>query len=189
MPFRFNRLTIPEVILIEPRVHDDHRGIFLELYKRSEFEAYGIRHAFPQANLSHSVRNVLRGLHYQYHPKAQAKVVTVVSGEIFDVAVDIRHGSPTYGRWIGVRLSDEHPQMLYIPEGFAHGFCVVSDEANVLYEASAEYAPECEGGIAWNDPEIGIHWPVETPILSNKDAGFPPLSAARPGFSLVGGCE
>jgi dTDP-4-dehydrorhamnose 3,5-epimerase len=189
MPFRFKRLTIPEVLLIDPQVHGDHRGIFLELYKRSEFEANGIRHAFPQANLSRSVRNVLRGLHYQCPPKAQAKAVTVVSGEIFDVAVDIRLGSPTYGEWIGVRLSDEDPQMLYIPEGFAHGFCVVSDEATVLYEVSVEYAPECEGGIAWNDPEVGIHWPVETPILSNKDAGFLPLSVARPGFSLVGGCE
>lgn|SRR2546422_5869407 len=186
MPFRFERLAIPEVILVEPLVRDDSRGFFLELYKRSEFEAHGIPAAFPQANLSRSVRNVLRGLHYQRPPQGQAKLVTVVRGEIFDVAVDVRRESSTYGQWVGVRLSDEHPRMLYVPEGFAHGFCVVSDEADVLYAVSAEYTPEREGGIAWNDPEVGIDWPVETPILSSRDAGFPSLSAAEHGFSLSG---
>ena len=187
MPFRFTRLEIPEVVLIEPVVFPDERGFFLEVYKYSEFAAFGITERFLQDNHSRSVKGVLRGLHYQNPPKAQGKLVRVVAGEIFDVAVDIRKGSPTYGRWVGVNLSSENKRMLYIPPGFAHGFCVLSEEAEVLYKTTEEYAPEFETGIIWNDPEIGIRWPVEDPIISEKDARWPPLKDAVNGFTYQGG--
>ena len=178
MPFKFQRLEIPDVILVEPEVFDDERGFFMETYKYSEFCAFGIKEHFLQDNHSRSVKRVLRGLHYQNPPKAQGKLVRVVVGEIFDVGVDIRRGSPTYGKWVGEILSAENKRMLYIPPGFAHGFCVLSDVAEVLYKTTAEYAPECEAGIIWNDPEIGIRWPIEHPILSAKDAALPPLREA-----------
>lgn len=177
MPFRFERLEIPEVILIEPKVFSDERGFFMETYKYSNFAAFGIKERFVQDNHSRSVKGVLRGLHYQRPPKAQGKLVRVLVGEIFDVAVDIRKGSPTYGKWVGVMLSAENRWMLYIPPGFAHGFCVLSEEAEVTYKVTEEYSPEHDAGIIWNDPEIGIDWPVEQPILSAKDAGLPPLRA------------
>jgi dTDP-4-dehydrorhamnose 3,5-epimerase len=172
MPFRFERLEIPEVVLVEPKAFDDGRGFFMETYKRSEFEANGIHDAFVQDNYSHSVCGVLRGLHYQKQPKAQGKLVSVIRGEIFDVAVDIRKGSPTYGRWVGVYLSSRNHRMLYVPVGFAHGFCVFSEQADVIYKVTAEYSSELEGGIRWNDPELGIGWPVQNPILSAADAGL-----------------
>ncbi len=175
MPFKFTRLAIPEVILIEPQVFPDERGFFMETYKYSEFAAFGIREEFVQDNHSRSVKGVLRGLHYQRAPKAQGKLVRVVVGEIFDVGVDIRKGSPTYGKWVGERLSAENKRMLYIPPGFAHGFCVLSKVAEVLYKTTEEYAPEYDAGIRWNDPEIGIRWPIEHPILSQKDAALPRL--------------
>ncbi len=175
MPFKFTRLAIPEVVLIEPRVFPDERGFFMETYKYSEFAAFGIREEFVQDNHSRSVKGVLRGLHYQRAPKAQGKLVRVVVGEIFDVGVDIRKGSPTYGKWVGERLSAENKRMLYIPPGFAHGFCVLSEVAEVLYKTTEEYAPEYDAGIRWNDPEIGIRWPIEHPILSQKDAALPRL--------------
>ena len=178
MPFKFQRLEIPDVILVEPEVFSDERGFFMETYKYSEFCAFGIKEHFLQDNHSRSVKRVLRGLHYQNPPKAQGKLVRVVVGEIFDVGVDIRRGSPTYGKWVGEILSAENKRMLYIPPGFAHGFCVLSDVAEVLYKTTAEYAPECEAGIIWNDPEIGIRWPIEHPILSAKDAALPPLREA-----------
>ena len=183
MPFRFTRLEIPEVVLIEPAVFSDERGFFMEAYKYSEFAAFGISERFLQDNHSRSRKGVLRGLHYQNPPKAQGKLVRVVAGESFDVAVDIRKGSPTYGRWVGATLSAENKAMLYIPAGFAHGFCVLSEAAEVLYKTTAEYAPECEAGIIWNDSEIGIRWPVEDPIVSPKDAGWPPLKEAVNGFA------
>lgn len=170
MPFRFERLEIPEVVLVEPKAFDDSRGYFMETYKRSDFEANGIPDAFVQDNHSHSVQSVLRGLHYQKHPKAQAKLVMATRGEIFDVAADIRKGSPTYGRWVGVHLSSRNHRMLYVPVGFAHGFCVLSDQADVVYKVTAEYSPELEGGIRWNDPELDIDWPVQKPVLSVADA-------------------
>ncbi|MEJ2733362.1 MAG: dTDP-4-dehydrorhamnose 3,5-epimerase [Anaerolineae bacterium] len=184
MPFQFQRLAIPDVLLVEAQTFDDNRGFFMETYKRSDFAAHGIADAFVQCNRSHSVRGVLRGLHYQIHPRAQAKLVSALQGEIFDVAVDIRHGSPTYGRWVGERLSGQNGRMLYVPVGFAHGFCALSDRADVLYMVTDEYAPECDRGLLWNDPDIGIDWPITTPILSAKDAQLPTLRQADNNFAL-----
>ncbi|MCH8055228.1 MAG: dTDP-4-dehydrorhamnose 3,5-epimerase, partial [Deltaproteobacteria bacterium] len=175
MPFRFKRLEIPGLILIETRVFDDDRGFFLESYKSSDFHASGIMDKFVQDNFSHSTRDTLRGLHYQNHPWAQAKIIRAIRGEIFDVAVDIRKGSPTYGRWVSVILSDKNHRMLYVPMGFAHGFYVVSDEADIDYKTSAEYSPEAEGGILWSDPELNIIWPTRSPTVSPKDALLPLL--------------
>lgn len=179
MPFEFKRLAIPEVILVKPKVFSDERGFFMETYKRSDFATFGIGEHFVQDNHSRSKKGVLRGLHYQRRPKAQGKLVRVVVGEIFDVGVDIRKDSPTCGKWVGEGLSAENKRMLYIPPGFAHGFCVLSEVAEVLYKTTEEYAPEYDAGIRWNDPEIGIHWPIEHPILSDKDAGLPLLRELR----------
>jgi len=175
VPFKFKRLAIPDIILIEPTVFPDERGFFIESYKYSEFSAFGIKENFIQHNHSRSVKDVLRGLHYQSPPKAQGKLVWVVVGKIFDVGVDIRQGSPTYGKWVGERLSAENKRMLYIPPGFAHGFCVLDELAEVLYKTTEEYSLEHDAGIRWNDPEIGIQWPIEHPILSAKDAALPTL--------------
>lgn len=186
MPFRFTRLEIPEVILIEPRVFPDERGFFMETYKQSEFAAHGITEVFVQANQSLSSRRILRGLHYQKCPKAQGKLVRVVSGEVFDVAVDIRKGSPTYGKWVGTMLSAQNKQMLYIPPWCAHGFCVLSEEAGTLYMATEEYAPECEAGILWNDADVSVQWPIDDPILSVRDRAWPPLREADIDFVYEG---
>jgi dTDP-4-dehydrorhamnose 3,5-epimerase len=175
MPFSFTRLAIPDVVLIEPTIFPDERGFFMETYKYSDFAAFGIKEHFVQDNHSRSTKDVLRGLHFQTPPKAQGKLVRVVVGEIFDVGVDIRKGSPTYGKWVGEVLSAENKRMLYIPPGFAHGFCVLSEVAEVLYKTTEEYAPEYDAGIRWNDPEIGIEWPIEHPILSEKDLALPRL--------------
>ena len=182
MPFRFQSLSIPDVLLIEPRVFGDPRGFFMESYKRSEFAAQGIVAEFVQDNLSHSVHGVLRGLHYQKPPQAQAKLVMALRGEVFDVAVDIRQGSPTYGRWVSAVLSERDHRMLYIPVGFAHGYCALSDEADFAYKVSAEYAPELESGILWNDPALAIEWPVAEPVLSAKDLQLPLLASAAVDF-------
>jgi dTDP-4-dehydrorhamnose 3,5-epimerase len=173
---------MPDVILIIPKVFEDERGCFLEAYKWSEFAAQGIGDHFVQDNQSRSTQGVLRGLHYQRPPQAQAKLVRVVQGEIFDVAVDIRQGSPTYGQWAGLTLSAGDGRMLYVPVGFAHGFCVTSATAEVIYKASAEYAPESEAGLAWNDPDIGIDWPTDTPVLTQRDAAYPLLMDIEPVF-------
>lgn len=178
MPFRFTRLEIPEIILIEPKVFPDERGFFMETYKRSEFVAQGIAQAFVQENHSLSSRRILRGLHYQTHPRAQGKLVRVVSGEIFDVAVDLRKGSPTYGKWVGLILSAQNKQMLYLPPWCAHGFCVLRDETEVVYKVTEEYAPEYEAGIMWNDLDLGIQWPIEDPILSDRDRAWPTFREA-----------
>ncbi len=175
MPFQFRRLAIPDVILIEAPNLRDERGFFRETYKFSEFAANGIGVPFVQDNHSRSRRAVLRGLHYQKNPRAQGKLVRVVHGEIFDVAVDIRKRSPTFCKWIGITLSADENQMLYIPPGFAHGLCVLSDEADVIYKVTAEYAPELDRGIIWNDPDLAIEWPLPHPILSPKDLGLPRL--------------
>jgi dTDP-4-dehydrorhamnose 3,5-epimerase len=182
MAFQFRRLRIPEVMLIEPQTMRDQRGFFLETYRKSEFVANGIADEFVQDNYSHSVRGVLRGLHYQKRPQAQAKLVMVLSGEVFDVSVDIRKGSPTYGQWAGVVLSDRDFRMFYIPEGFAHGFCVLSETADFVYKVTAEYAPALDGGILWSDPAIGIEWPVAEPILSPRDGALPLLHEAEVDF-------
>jgi dTDP-4-dehydrorhamnose 3,5-epimerase len=182
MPFQFHRLEVPGVILVEARKLGDSRGFFAETYKLSEFAAHGIARPFVQDNLSHSACGVLRGLHYQKAPKAQGKLVSVLRGRIFDVAVDIRRASPTYGQWVGKELSDEDCQMLYIPAGFAHGFCVLSAEADVVYKVTEEYARELDRGVLWSDPEIGIRWPLSEPILSARDAGLPLLKEADNNF-------
>lgn len=182
MPFRFQQLEIPDVVLIEPQAVEDQRGFFTETYRHSTFAANGIRDIFVQDNYSHSVRGVLRGLHYQRHPRAQAKLVMVPTGEIFDVAVDLRQGSPTFGRWVSAALSGKNRRMLYVPVGFAHGFCVLSEEADVTYKVTAEYAAEHEGGIIWNDPTLSIRWPINDPFLSEKDARLPRLAEGEHGF-------
>jgi len=182
MPFRFQRLAIPDVILVSVRQFVDERGFFVESYKLSEFADNGIPWAFVQDNRSHSTRQVLRGLHYQLQPRAQGKLVTALSGEIFDVAVDIRQGSPTFGRWVSATLSADRFNMLYVPVGFAHGFCVLSERADVLYKVTDEYAAHLDRGVRWNDPQIGIDWPIADPILSEKDAALPPLHDAENNF-------
>jgi dTDP-4-dehydrorhamnose 3,5-epimerase len=162
--------ALAEVLLLEPKVFGDARGFFLESWNRRAFEAASMRADFVQDNHSRSARGVLRGLHYQLK-QAQGKLVRVVAGEVYDVAVDIRRSSPTFGRWVGVALSADNRRMLWIPAGFAHGFLVVSDAAEVLYKATDYYAPEHERTIAWDDPELGIAWPLAgAPVLSGKDA-------------------
>jgi len=183
MPFEFRRLEIPGLILVIPRSFPDARGFFMELYKQSDFVAQGIQGPFVQDCYSYSVRGVLRGLHYQKPPRAQGKLVTVLRGEIFDVAVDLRRDSPTYGRWAGVTLSGQNRWALWVPPGFAHGFCVLSDEAEVFYKVTAEYAPELEGGIRWDDPDLDIRWPIRDPILSPRDAALPFLRDVRADFT------
>ncbi len=159
------------VFIIEPKVFRDSRGFFMETYNQNRYRESGIHRIFVQDNLSCSVKGTLRGLHFQVkHP--QAKLVQVITGEIFDVAVDIRPDSPTFGKWAGVYLSDQNRRQLFIPEGFAHGFCVLSETAHFLYKCSDFYAPEDEGGIIWSDPEIGINWPVNNPIISDKDKEY-----------------
>jgi len=165
------RLKIPDVILFSPKVFGDERGFFFESFNQQIFEELtGLNPTFVQDNHSKSQKGVLRGLHYQLPPKAQGKLVRVVRGEVFDVAVDIRKSSPTFGQWVGVTLSAENKQQLWIPEGFAHGFVTLSETAEFLYKTTDYYAPEYECCIAWNDAEIGIEWQLtEAPILSGKD--------------------
>ena len=169
MTCTFRRLQIPDVILVEPKLISDNRGFFYESFKESDFFKNGITEKFVQDNFSHSTRDVIRGLHYQQKPKAQAKLITVVTGKIFDAVVDIRKNSPSYGKWVSEILSEDDHRLLYVPEGFAHGFCVLSQEADVFYKVSNEYSKEHERGIIWNDPTINISWPIEKPIISDKD--------------------
>ncbi|MCA1808133.1 MAG: dTDP-4-dehydrorhamnose 3,5-epimerase [Kiritimatiellia bacterium] len=165
---QFTPTALPEVILIEPRVFGDDRGFFMETYSRRVFAENGIDLEFVQYNHSHSSRDTLRGLHYQVeHP--QAKLVRAVLGTVYDVVVDIRHGSPTFGRWIGVELSATNRRMLFVPVGFAHGFCVISATADVIYACSDYYHPAGERGLIWNDPDLNISWPTPAPLLSPKD--------------------
>jgi len=183
MPFDFQRLEIPEIVLIKPKVFGDERGFFMETFKRSDFERFGIREEWVQDNHSRSKKGVLRGLHYQLNPKAQAKLVRVVKGAVFDVAVDIRKGSPTYGKWVSVILSEENKYMIYIPKGFAHGVCILENDTELLYKvAGGEYSPEHDRSIRWNDPEINIIWPIREPILSERDASAPFLKDADNNF-------
>ena len=175
MPSEIERLALPGVILLRPRVIGDERGFLLETYRQSELEALGIPQPFVQENHSRSVRGSLRGLHYQRGVYGQGKLVRVVAGEIFDVAVDIRPDSPTRGHWVGVVLSAENRAGLYVPPWCAHGFCVTSDYAEVIYKATAEYAPDSEDGVMWNDPALGITWPIDAPILSERDRRWAPF--------------
>lgn len=181
MPFNFKKLKIPDLILIEPKVFEDERGFFLESFKLSEFKKAGIDFNFVQDNHSKSKKGVLRGLHYQLNPKAQGKLIRCIKGKILDVAVDIRKGSPWYGKWVSVELSEENKLMLWIPPGFAHGFVALED-AEIIYKCTEEYDPAFDRGIIWNDPEIGINWTLNTPILSKKDALLPELNKAENNF-------
>lgn len=173
-------LAIPDVLLIEPKVFGDDRGFFYESFNQKAFnEAVGHEVQFVQDNHSKSAKNVLRGLHYQLPPKAQGKLVRVIAGEVFDVAVDIRQGSPTFGRWVGEILSGENKRQIWIPAGFAHGFLVISESAEFLYKTTDYYAPEYERCITWDDPALAISWPIQgLPSLSAKDAIAPLLAQA-----------
>lgn len=171
--------SLEEVLIVEPDVFADKRGFFLETYHRERYRKAGILSEFVQDNMSFSVKGTLRGLHFQIS-RPQAKLVQVASGEIFDVAVDVRKDSPTFGQWTGVHLSSETKRQLFIPEGFAHGFCVLSDTALFLYKCSDVYVKDDEGGILWSDPAIGIEWPVADPIVSEKDSRLPLLSELLP---------
>ena len=185
MSIRVVETDLAGVFVVEPTVFGDTRGFFLETYHQTKYAEAGIPGPFVQDNHSRSVRGTLRGLHYQLR-RPQGKLVYVVSGEIFDVAVDIRRGSPAFGRWTAVTLSAENKRQLWIPPGFAHGFCVLSDSADVIYKCTALYDPDDDRGVLWSDPGIGIRWPVAEPILSEKDRRHSPLSAlpaeALPGF-------
>ena len=165
---------LPGVLVLEPDVFSDERGCFLETWNSKRYLDAGIKDSFVQDNVSFSKRGVLRGLHFQY-PQSQAKLVQVLSGEVVDIAVDIRRDSPTFGQWISEVISEANHRQIYIPSGFAHGYCVISDTAIFLYKCTDFYNPASEGGIIWNDPDIGIDWPVEEPVLSAKDASFPRL--------------
>jgi len=166
---------IDGVVIFEPRVFADDRGYFIETFRSDRYADHGLVQAFQQDNLSVSRKGTLRGLHYQL-PQAQAKLVQVLQGEVLDVAVDIRRGSPTFGRAVVVTLSEANHLQLFIPEGFAHGFCVTSERALFVYKCSRPYAPECEGGVLWNDPALALPWPVSAPLLSPKDRDYPRLA-------------
>lgn len=186
MPFEFVPLEIPGLTLIKPRVFGDERGIFLELYKYSDFCKSGIGAHLVQDNYSRSTKGTLRGLHYQKNPKAQGKLVSCVKGRIYDVAVDIRKGSPYYRKWSGVELTEENKYLLFVPPGFAHGFQVVSETAEVMYKCTEEYSPENDRGILWNDPDINVAWPLQNPLLSGKDKVHPLLTDADNNFEFNG---
>jgi dTDP-4-dehydrorhamnose 3,5-epimerase len=174
------RTDLPEVVILEPKVFEDRRGLTYESYNRRAFqEAVGQDVEFVQDNRSRSLKNVIRGLHYQV-VKMQGKLVTVLRGEIFDVAVDVRRGSPTFGKWTGFRMSDARPQAAWIPPGFAHGFLVLSDSAEVQYKLSDFWSPAHERTIAWDDPQIGVRWPLAgAPVLSEKDRAGKRLAEAE----------
>jgi dTDP-4-dehydrorhamnose 3,5-epimerase len=180
MPFEFTPQDLSGLVLIRPRVFGDSRGSFFESYKRSEFEAAGIREAFVQDNCSVSSRGVLRGIHYQLPPRAQGKLVSVTRGSVWDVCVDLRKRSATFGRWFGVTLSEENHLMAYVPPGFGHGFVVLSESAQFLYKCTQEYDPSAERGVRWDDPELAIQWPLRDVVVSAKDAALPLLAQAAP---------
>lgn len=183
MAFRFTRLEIPDVLSIEPEVFPDGRGFFMEAYKLPDFKKAGIDKPMVQLNHSKSRKNVVRGLHYQINPFAQGKIVRALAGEIFEVAVDLRKGSPFYGKWVGLNLSERNKKMLYIPEGFGHGFCTLTQGAEIFYSCTNIYSPKHERGVRWDDPAIKIKWPVRGPILSRKDRSLPMLNEAENNFS------
>jgi dTDP-4-dehydrorhamnose 3,5-epimerase len=167
--------SLEGALIIEPDIFKDNRGFFLETFNQNRYTEYGMPHTFVQDNLSFSVKGTLRGLHFQNrHP--QAKLVQVITGEVFDVAVDIRPDSDTFGQWEGIYLSGQNKRQLFIPEGFAHGFCVLSETTHFLYKCTDFYFPEDEGGIIWSDPDIAIDWPIQNPIISDKVKQFPHLS-------------
>jgi dTDP-4-dehydrorhamnose 3,5-epimerase len=170
---------LPGLLLIEPQCFQDERGFFLESFHAERYRAHGIAHVFVQDNHSRSSRNVLRGLHFQIR-RPQAQIVTIMRGRIFDVTVDLRRGSPTFGRWHGVELSDEGPRQLYMAPGFAHGFCVLSEFADLHYKVSQLYDEADEGGVYWADRDIGVRWPVDKPLVSKRDNSYPRLRELSP---------
>ena len=177
------KTKLPEIVILEPKVFGDYRGYFMESYNKKVFEELGLKYNFVQDNQSLSKEpGTIRGLHFQMNPKAQTKLVRCVKGAIFDVAVDIRIGSPTYGHWVGVILSEYNHRQLLVPKGFAHGFCTLVPDTIVNYKVDEYYAPEAEAGIIWNDPTIGIDWPTSIPILSEKDKNLPSLTEAQINF-------
>lgn len=179
MPFEFTRIAeIPELIIVKPKIFEDSRGYFLEFYKESDFIQNGIKETFIQDNYSRSYQGVIRALHYQIPPKAQGKLVRVIKGKVWDVALDIRRSSNTYLQWYGIELSEENNTMFYIPPGFAHGFAALSSEVDFLYKCTCEYSKDHERGIRWNDPTINIPWPVTNPIVSDRDKELPRLDNA-----------
>jgi dTDP-4-dehydrorhamnose 3,5-epimerase len=179
MPFTFHETELPGVVLVEPKVIRDERGFFMESYKESDFRAAGLPAQFVQENHSRSSSGTLRGLHFQRPPHGQGKLVRAIAGEIFDVAVDVREHSATFGRWVGVSLSAENGRSLFVPAWCAHGFCVVSESAEVIYKTTTEYAPQFEDGIRWDDETLGIKWPVTNPTLSERDRRWGGLVGAR----------
>lgn len=166
--------SLPDLLIVEPDVYGDSRGFFTETYQQKRYAESGIDRTFVQDNLSRSVKGTLRGLHFQIN-RPQAKLVQVIEGEVFDVAVDVRPGSPFFGEWEGIHLSDRNMRQLFIPESFAHGFCVLSDTALFFYKCADFYTPDDEGGVLWSDPDIGITWPIPAPMLSVKDQAYPLL--------------
>jgi len=175
MPFSFKPLSIPDVVLVEPTVFPDDRGFFMEAFKASDFEKAGLPIHFVQDNFSCSKKDVIRGLHYQKNPKAQGKLVSVLKGGVWDVAVDLRRQSPTFLKWAAAELNDRNHELLYIPPGFAHGFVALTGEVHLLYKCTNEYDPQADAGIRWDDPDIAIPWPVDRPVLSEKDRRLPLL--------------
>lgn len=178
MALNFKRLEIPDVILIGSELLRDERGFFTDIYTTSEFKENNVPCAFVQSSYTKSKKHVLRGLHYQTPPYAQGKLVRVLSGRVFDVAVDLRKSSKDFGRWVSVELSEENGKMLWVPEGFAHGFLALEDDTRVLYKFTKEYSKASGRGIIWNDPKINVDWPVERPYLSAKDGSWPALNDA-----------
>ncbi len=183
MPFEFQKTELDGVVIATPRMFPDERGEFAELYQYSAFAKGGIDAKFVQVNYSRSKKNVVRALHYQLPPHAQGKLVQAAHGSVFDVAVDIRKNSITYGKWAGVTLTSKERNMLYIPQGFAHGFCALEEDTELVYYCTDEYSPEHERGVVWNDPEIGIVWPVEAPLMSERDRTYPTLTQAENTFT------
>jgi len=175
MPFTFEKLELDGVTLVTPRIFDDSRGFFLETFKASDFYAAGIQENFTQDNHSLSTKNVLRGIHFQSHPYPQGKLVRCIRGAIFDVAVDLRPNSVTFKQWVGVELNEDNKQMLYIPPGFGHGFSTLSEIAEINYKCTNEYNFDLDGGVIWNDEELGIDWKLENPLISEKDEKLPTL--------------
>ena len=162
------------ILLIEPSIFEDDRGFFLESFEEKRYREVGIAERFVQSNHSRSKQNVLRGMHFTRH-RPQAQLLTVLHGTIFDVVVDLRKGSPTFGRWFGAQLGDGKPRQVYMPHGFAHGFCVLSDSADLHYKVSQHYDPDDEGGLIWNDNEVAIDWPITVPLMSSRDSEYPLL--------------
>lgn len=185
MKFTVSRLEIPDLLEIEHQSFADERGFFAEVFRESDFAAAGMPGPFVQENHSRSTKGVLRGLHYQLPPKAQGKLIRVSRGAIFDIAVDLRKGSPYYRKWVGRELSESNRRLLYIPPGFAHGFYTLSDIADVVYKQTDYYSPEHERGIRWDDPALAIQWPSKTPVLSPKDAKYPFIDRADHDFAAL----